>query len=144
MPSITPARAAAYALLAFAACPPPATAHGQAVTAQAGGSAEIVGGAVSAGVSFDVATRLLTSIFVTGRTGDTVSIFAPTAAATPIGQNAWHEAMGISSSQLAALGDITILSRGAVSINVQQIRKSSDQAPDDPDAGVFVVLAQFN
>jgi hypothetical protein len=135
--------------VAFAACPPSAAALGQGVaaqgvTAQASGSTEIVGGAVSAGVSFDVASRLLTSIFVTGGIGDTVSIFAPAPIAGVIAQGAWRDVAGISAGQTAALGDITILSRGAVSINVQQIRQSSGRSSDDPDTGVFVVLAQFN
>jgi hypothetical protein len=141
MPSIGPARAAAFTLAVFAASLPP-SAHGQGRISQANGSAEIVG-TVSAGVSFDIATRLLTSIFVTGRAGDTVSMLAPTSA-TSIGQGEWRRIAGIAQDRAAALGDITILSRGAVSINVQQMRKSPDQSPDNPDAGVFVVLAQFN
>jgi len=144
MPSIGTIRAAACALVGLAACPAPGSAHGQTATAQASGSTEIVGGAVSAGVSFDVATRLLTSIFVTGGAGDTVSIFVPAVTGAPVGQNAGREATGLSSGQLPSLGDITIVSSSAVSIDVQQIRNSPGQSSENPDAGVFVVLAQFN
>jgi hypothetical protein len=110
---------------------------------QAVGTAEIVG-TVSTGVAFDIATRLLTSIFVTGRTGDTVSIFAPVATAAQIGSGLWRGVAPGSAGQIAMLEDVTILSQGTVSINLQQIEEPADQTAGNRRRGMFVVLAQFN
>lgn len=127
MPSIRPGRATIHSLAMIAAACLSHPAHAQGRTAQARGDAEIVG-AVSTGAIFTIGTDLLTSIFVTGRTGDTVSIFSP----------------GGPAAQIAMLEDVTILSGGTVSINLQQIRSTSHPPDDDTRPGVVLVLAQFN
>jgi len=126
-----------YGLAAAMACTTP-PAHGQGPIAQADGNTEIVG-TVSTGVSFDVASRLLTSIFVTGRVGDTVSIFTPTTIRTELSR----DIALASATQIATLDDITILSRGTVSVNLQQVRESTDTSLDYGKS-FFVILAQFN
>ena len=128
MPSIPPIRAAAHGLAIAAACLAP-PAHGQGRTARAGGYAEIVG-AVSTGAIFDIGSDLLTSIFVTGRAGDTVSLFAPAASGL------------IAANQIAIQDDVTIISGGMVSINIQQMRRAA--RGDDRRSGMIMVLAQFN
>jgi hypothetical protein len=128
MSSIPPVRAAACGIALVAACLAP-PAYGQGRTAQAGSSAEIVG-AVSTGAIFDIGSDLLTSIFVTGRAGDTVSLLAPAVNGL------------ISTSQIAIRDDVTVISDGMVSINIQQIRRAA--RGDNRKSGIVMVLAQFN
>lgn len=115
-------------------------AQGESPIAQAGGNTEIVG-TVSTGVAFDVTSQMLTSVFVTGRVGDTVSMFTPTT--VQIRPDLSRDIALAAGTQIARLEDITILSRGTVSVNLRQARSSADSAIDYATS-VFVVLAQFN
>ncbi len=136
MVSIGLGRATSLSLAAAATCLS-VPAWGQGRTAQARGDVEIVG-TVSTSAIFEIGTDLLTAIFVTGQAGDTVSMFTPASAAS------WRTDPSISPNQVASLDDVTILSHGTVSINLQRIKRAAGPPGSDDNPGTILVLAQFN
>jgi hypothetical protein len=112
----------------------PALAQSQPVAAS--GSATIVQ-PVGAGVAYDVATQVLTSIFVSGQTGQQLSLLLP---GRRVGGNSLVPALQAQS----ASGNVLVLSTGTVSINVDTVETASGRAGRNRGNDTTLVLAQFN
>lgn len=112
----------------------PAPARAQ--QAVASGGATIVQ-PVGAGVTYDVATKVLTAIFLSGQTGEQLSFLLP-------GKRLRQRSQPAGMQSFTARGNIVVLSTETVSINIGTVDPSP--GPTGPNGGTdtMLVLAQFN
>lgn len=125
---------AARLLLAFAATSMfcgAGTAQAQSQRS-ASGSVTIVQ-PVGVGVAFDVRSQVLTSIFLSGRVGEQLSLLW-------LGKHTGASAPGAGMQVYAGPGNIVVLSSGVVSIDLVELGPAPGRRRD----GTMLVLAQFN
>jgi hypothetical protein len=108
----------------------------QSQQAVASGSVTIVQPA-GAGVAYDVATQVLTSIFLSGQKGQQLSLLLP-------GRRLRNHSLVPALQAQSGPGNILVLSTDTVSINVETVDVESAQARRNRGFDTMLVLAQFN
>ena len=92
---------------------------------------------VGAGVAYDVRSRVLTAIFLSGQIGEQLSLLLP-------GKHSGAGSHVSGIQAFAAPGNIVVLSSGMVSINLRSVEAAAGRAGRTGDVDTMLVLAQFN